>query len=356
MPLTEMSPPTQITITVGIPTYNRPEALIRRLRELEDLSAEIDGVIVCDNSQTFNQEADEICNRHDNWRYFKNPENLGFGPNLLRVLELVETTHLWWRGDDDVISQSQATAVTTAGLSCDELLIIDPDKNHTFGGQGLETFCRNFEKIQSMGWMSALVVPTEIAKRAIPAGLAGIPSGYPHFSLVLNMLEENPQLKFWVVPFEWKQHEFRDVGEKEGQRWAFFGLCIKGFSTTADAIKDRRIRSIYLRAWRNTHSFRIVRKMVSLRLGLIRREPIRFSTLSPLLSVRNPGTLPLFGVLYFMAKCPASIPRTAIALWSFLKSPKELESVNLGFMSEHRSYLKRYKLLKEIGESQKSVS
>lgn len=356
MPLTEMSPPTQIKITVGIPTYNRSEALIRRLRELENLSKGIAGVIICDNSDIFNHEANEICNRNENWRYLKNPENLGFGLNFLRLLELVETTHLWWRGDDDVISQSQATAVTTAGLARDELLILDPDKNHTFAGEGLENFCRNFEKIQSMGWISALIVPTQIAKRAIAAGHAGIPSGYPHFSLVLNMLEENPNLKFRVVPFDLKQHEFRDMGEKEGQRWAFFGLCIRGFSETANAIKDKRIRSIYLRAWRNTQSFRNVRKMVSLRLGLIGSEPITFSTLSPLLSIRNPKTIPLFAVLYTVAKCPSCIPRIAIMLWSFRKSPEELESVNLGFMSAHRSFFKRYRLLKELGEHQKPAS
>ncbi len=342
----------EISVTVGIPTYNRPEALIRRLRELEKIGQKLAEVIICDNSDQFNQEADEICGRYDTWQYIKNPENLGFGPNLLRVLELAETTHLWWRGDDDVISQVQAAAVTSADLVSDEILILDPEIEHIFTGKGLEDFCRNFAKIQSMGWMSALVVPTKMAKGSIEAGLAGIPSGYPHFSLVLNMLEENPHLKFRVVPFKWELNEFRDVGEKEGQRWAFFGLCIKGFAKTADTIKNERIREIYLDAWRDTQSFRLIRKMISLRLGLIRREPITFSTLKPLVSIKNPRTTILAAVLYFLAKCPAAIPQMAIASWSFTKSPKELHELNLAFISQTRSWSERYKLLRKYSNQQ----
>lgn len=337
---------TKTSITVGIPTYNRPEALVRRLRELESLCGENISVLVCDNSDEFHQEAQEICAGYPNWRYLKNHENIGFGPNLLRVLELTETEHLWWRGDDDVISPSQASVVTSTPLASDEILILDPEADHIFAGRGLEEFCRNFKTVQSMGWMSALVLPTATAKKSIEAGHSGTPSGYPHFSLVLNMLEQNPNLGFKVVPFTWEKHEFRDVGEKEGQRWKFFTLCIKGFSKTADTIQDKRIRDIYLQQWRNSQSFRIVRKMISLRLGLIRDEPIHFSTLSPLLSIKTPKSVLLFCTLYFFAKCPAIIPQALITLWSLSKSPDALRNVNLDFLTKASGFNDRLKLIK----------
>jgi len=343
----------RFSLTVGIPTYNRPEALLRRLNELDNFAEHIDRVIICDNSALLNDETKHRCAENPNWHYEKNPFNLGWGPNLLKAIGLTEdTTHFWVRGDDDQITISQINAVLEANLQEDEFLILDSNAQNAFVGQGLEQFCENFRKIQSMGWLSMLVIPTKLAKQALATAYWGVSTGYPHFSLVIGMFLKNPNLKFHVVPFEFSLSEFRDVGEKSGQRWAFFNLCIKAFSRTAETIPDPRLRRIYLREWRKSQTFRNVKKLVAMKIGLIRAEPISFSTLSPLLSLDNANRIPLFVVLYLGSKVPRSLFQYVVAIWAGRQSQADLIKLNLAMIQPSQKFAERLNCLQQIPQEE----
>ena len=337
------------SITVGIPTFNRPEALLRRLNELIHFSDQIKKVIVCDNSDLPHEAARQICVAQPGWHYEKNPYNIGFGPNFLKAISLSEgTSHFWVRGDDDPITSSQLDTVLLSQLKKDEFLILDSSAGTPFLGSGLEDFCRHFRRVQVMSWVSMLIIPCELAKQALTTGYWGVSTGFPHFSLVIGMFLKNPQLKFRVTPFVFSISEFRDVDEKSGQRWAFFNLCIKGFSRTAETIPDPRLRRIYIREWRNSQSLRNVKKIVAMKIGTIRSEPISFSTLSPLLSIDNINRVPLFAILYLSSKIPRGLFQIAVALWSGTQSKAQLKKLNLTMLQPDQSFSQRLANLRKI--------
>lgn len=339
----------EIKIIVGIPTYNRPEALVRRLIELESYVDHIKGVVVCDNSNEVNEEAKRICNLHEGWLYIKNEVNIGMGANFFRVLENAKDgTHLWWRGDDDVISTSQFEAVLGSNINVSELLILQANGNEVYRFKGILEFCENFSITQSIGWLSALIVPIDLAKKALVSGYWGIYTGYAHFCLVLGMFNVDENLSFCVEPYKFVIDEFRDSGMKEGQRWEFFNVCIKSFSQTATFIPNKEIRRIYLKEWRRyLSSYDLIKSMVFLKIGLIRHEEIKLKTLSPLLSFYNLNMIPLFFLLYFLSKIPRFIHCALFAIFTNSKSESKLVSLQVGELY-NKSFLEKYKILLDI--------
>jgi glycosyltransferase involved in cell wall biosynthesis len=96
-----------ITLTIAIPTFNRPDELIAQLRALlPQLPNEGVELLVLDNFSdddafcTINNafpSADKRC------RLVRHPCNIGLGGNLLRAFELAQGRWVWLLGDDDVV-------------------------------------------------------------------------------------------------------------------------------------------------------------------------------------------------------------------------------------------------------------
>ena len=293
----------EIKIIIGIPTYNRHETILRRLNEIESFGNLISGVVICDNSDTEDIKVSTYCETHKNWHYFKNSSNIGGGANFLRVIENAgEGTHLWWRGDDDPITKEQVNALINAPLLLNELLILKPGKTPYFTDNGLESFSYHFNEIQSMGWLSMVVLPIDLAKRSLKYGYWGIHTGWANVALILGLFKVHPDLVFHTVPFEMKEGDFREVGQAAGQSWAFFNTCIKNFVLTANLIDNKKIKNLYLRKWRDTQNFRYLGTMIRIRVGMGNQESFTFRTFSPLLSLQNPNKFFLFFYTLFFFK------------------------------------------------------
>lgn len=104
---------TNSTITLGIPTFRRPEALMGLLTHVKDTKGLRDNVkvLVVDDSGTeqYWDKYDDLINYYSSefdsgkFTYIKNNENLGFARNLAKLIELTETDYLLVMADDDLI-------------------------------------------------------------------------------------------------------------------------------------------------------------------------------------------------------------------------------------------------------------
>ena len=343
MPINQTKP----TLSIGIPTYNRPEALCRRLAEIEKFTDFVQEVVICDNSaETPGAVTAAIEAVSFKCNYIKNSVSIGGGANFLRVVENASTDYLWWRGDDDVISAGQAEAVKANITSSPRLVLISAAIKDRFVGKGIDEFVDNFDKVDTMGWFSSIVMPVEIAKKALPWGFTGIASGWANVTLVLGLFRVNPELEFVVVPFRFGANEFRDVG-REGQRWAYFNTCIKNYPKNSEALLTERNRQRFIRNWRKTLKGFLVRKMVGIKLGVSTQEKMTFSTFSKMLTIENPRSTLLGLFLYAMSKIPHVVYQFIFALvWLRLDDEKK-ESLNIDFLKSYKSVRDVFAALRE---------
>jgi len=345
----------EIKIIIGIPTFNRPQILLRRLNELEKYSHLIEGVIISDNSDVFNNEVNEICMLHENWVYSKNKFNIGGGANFIRLFELAPNgSHLWLRGDDDPITENQIKALFSTNFKANELIILRPKNLVCYKGIGLKDFCENFNQIQSFGWISMCVIPIEIANETLPTGYWGVHTGWAHVCLILGIFQKYNNLSFQVIGFEMLKTDFREV-EKEDIHWGFFNTCIKNFSKTSNILVDKNIRQIYLNSWIDSQSYSSsIKAMIGIRIGINPPESIKWETLSPILSLQKPNKIPLFFILYMLAIIPDFLILSSLLFVKKTIDNEKLETLQLGFL-KNKTFRESYRILNKKIKREKSI-
>lgn len=336
------SPP---SLCIGIPTYNRPEALCRRINEIKQYTDTISEILICDNSEHTHQSVmDCISDLNIKCTYIKNSANIGAGANFLRVLENATSDYLWWRGDDDVISADQVAAVKGNLTSDPGLLLISNKAKEIFSSKGIDGFVDNFDKVESMTWASQVIVPVTIAKKGLPWGYRAI--DWAHIAIIIRLFHSCPDLKFTVAPYTLKENEFRDVG-REGLGWAFFNTTIKNFPDTASILPNPSLRKRYLTNWRKTKNFLpLIRTMVGMKLGISTQENISPSTFFPLLSFGNPRCVLLTIVLYLMSIIPKFAYQIVFSLaWTRMSIEKKT-SFRLDFLMPHTTFYAAYRAIR----------
>lgn len=94
-------------LTLGIPTYNRPKALIELLSNLySKFDSEFQfEILVLDNSENIKTEEKLLeCGflNQKNLKYIRHKKNIGFDENILQLYLNTVTEYLWIIGDDDL--------------------------------------------------------------------------------------------------------------------------------------------------------------------------------------------------------------------------------------------------------------
>lgn len=94
------------TLTIGIPTFNRAEAVREVLYQLcahESANADYLHILVVDDGSTDAtvSRLEPFGDLHDRFRLLRNPANLGFQGNLLELIRRTETDFLLIGSDDD---------------------------------------------------------------------------------------------------------------------------------------------------------------------------------------------------------------------------------------------------------------
>jgi len=335
-----------ITLTIGIPTYNRPQALERRLNEIKKFYNLINEVVICDNSPqiptTLEQTVQELSKCH----YYKNQGNIGGGANFIRVVEYAQSDYVWWRGDDDVISENQIKSAHAYLSTTPRLILLSTNIKEPFIGKGIKLFVENFPLVRTFGWLSSIVLPTQLAKKSLRWGYFGIASGWANVTLILGLFRECPDLEFVVVPISLQYGEFRDVDRKEGLRWSLFRTCIKQFPLTAHVLESEELKKIYLSKWRTTHGFHWVRTMVRFKLGYMPQEKITLATFFPFISIWNLRTTVLALTLWIMACIPRLAYQLIFSYLWFYIDDKTKQKLELNFLIECKNYWQVFKTLR----------
>jgi glycosyltransferase involved in cell wall biosynthesis len=95
-------------LSISIPTYNRAKCLARLLAILQEQAANDPRVeiIVSDNASTDNtrEVAEDFLRRGMQFRYVRNPVNVGGDENIRRCYAMCGGKYAWVFGDDDVIA------------------------------------------------------------------------------------------------------------------------------------------------------------------------------------------------------------------------------------------------------------
>jgi hypothetical protein len=93
-------------LTIAIPTFNRPEKVLHRLKELVDQCTEDVEILIVDNASEIHVE--EFIGRQDpeiqkKAKFHRNRFNIGLAANICRCYEVAEGEWVWTLGDDDVV-------------------------------------------------------------------------------------------------------------------------------------------------------------------------------------------------------------------------------------------------------------
>lgn len=92
-------------LTIGIPTFNRKEAINANIHDLIDnLKSEDIGILVIDNnSQDGTYNVLEPFRRYKTFELKKNNANLGYNGNFLKIIENTKSEYLLFTSDEDFI-------------------------------------------------------------------------------------------------------------------------------------------------------------------------------------------------------------------------------------------------------------
>lgn len=94
-------------VSIGVPTYRRPELLRLALESIANQTYHDIEVCVSDNATPGSQvEAviDEYRSRIPNLKFVRQAVNIGAVPNLMYLLQQAHTPYFMWLADDDVLS------------------------------------------------------------------------------------------------------------------------------------------------------------------------------------------------------------------------------------------------------------
>ena len=129
----------QLLVSVGIPTYSRPEGLRRTLECITAQTYEKLEIIVSDNSSPGN-ETESVLREfmaHDHRiQFYQQPENRGPLFNFQFVLEKAAGEYFMWAADDDAWdAEFIATLIRQFELSDSSIVAIASEAQYTVGGK-----------------------------------------------------------------------------------------------------------------------------------------------------------------------------------------------------------------------------
>lgn len=109
-------------VTVGIPTYNRRDGLVRAVESVLAQDYGPIDVVVCDNASSdgTGEAIAELAARHPSVRYLRQERNVGPTANFNRVATEARGGYFMWLGDDDWLDPGYVGA-------CVGALEADPD-------------------------------------------------------------------------------------------------------------------------------------------------------------------------------------------------------------------------------------
>jgi GT2 family glycosyltransferase len=119
-------------LSIFIPTFNRGHLISETLDSFIEQIAEYQIPIIisdnCSTDDTFHVVQSYIC-KYPFIKYSKNPANLGFDGNVVKMTGLVSTKYCWLFGDDDIINKGAIDIVLKAIKNNFDLVVVNASLN-----------------------------------------------------------------------------------------------------------------------------------------------------------------------------------------------------------------------------------
>ncbi len=101
-----------ILLTVGIPSYNRVDTLLRCLKSIDTINYDMLEIIICEDKSPKGRDIEDMVNAFSKKsplkiRYYTNEKNLGFDRNLAQIINLSRGKYVMYMSDDDYFIPGQ---------------------------------------------------------------------------------------------------------------------------------------------------------------------------------------------------------------------------------------------------------
>lgn len=225
------------TLSVIIPTYNRPKQILARVGELlPQLTSEIELIILDNCSPLVVQKL--VCDAYpetkDQIKHIRNLANIGANANICRCFEVGSCDWLWLLGDDDIVlpnaiesilSEVKSRGSKTADFAGFHFSTSLYEYHESLEFSSLEQYCNfNFykERFGNALFISSCVYRTKFARDYLSYAYQSISSCGPQLALALSCVARGHG---WGVSekkiVDWKP---ADAGDQWGIFWLAKGL------------------------------------------------------------------------------------------------------------------------------------
>lgn len=136
--------PAPPSVTIGIPTFNRPETLRTALETAISQDYASLKIIVSDNASgpATQEVVVEFVARDPRVSYVRHVENIGANANFLSLLDAAESDYFMWLGDDDALSGGSYVSALMATFAADASAnMVFPDVD-AFFDEGRQSWSR----------------------------------------------------------------------------------------------------------------------------------------------------------------------------------------------------------------------
>lgn len=153
-------------LTIGIPTRNRRDYLLALLHSIE--SHEGTEILVSDNAST-DDTAKMLANyRMPRFRYWTNPENIGVGRNVLKLIEQAQGEFIWIMGDDEIMLPGAIPTLLEELRPATGLCIMPPKPGSRMVGayRNFRGFAKRCETIEPTLLLDHSLITSNVVRKA----------------------------------------------------------------------------------------------------------------------------------------------------------------------------------------------
>ena len=172
-----------ISLTVCIPTYNRPETLEKILQQFSTQTNSNFQLLISDDKSPDNGATERLVKsymtRMPNLKYHKNEENLGYSGNVCKLYELANTRYIWFLCDDDTVLNDSIEKILNALYKYQPVVAVfnhkqlDPYGLEVLGGSEEDRVYENlsdlkdYQPLQRLTFLSTIVLEKRLPADAI---------------------------------------------------------------------------------------------------------------------------------------------------------------------------------------------
>ena len=303
-------------LTIAIPTYNRPQTLIKIIEQLEKQNNQDFELLICDDCSPDNGATEKLVKGYQqkmaNLKFVRNKVNLGFSGNVFNLYELASTRYVWFLCDDDTVLPDAVSSILNALKKYEPVVAIfnftqlDPYDRPVLTGVTEDKVYEDLSKIKDYqlfmraSFLSILVVEKgpsiDILKsRKYKDNI------FFQLTLVIHLLSN----KFRICEIS-SAVLHRNVGFKYGE---FFKFYLVDHLKALTILETKFDREKFIK-WSKRHLFTAFKLYMSRKIGLFRYEgsPTK-ETLKYIYDFYGIYSIvvPIFMVAYLLT--PAFIPK-----------------------------------------------